>query len=158
VLLLAAGLPWPPGIYFLKAPAQPPAAAEHCLLLLSSICLFQSLKGPVAAPDAHLLAAFAWLTDLSLLLLLLVQFVKTTGRPPAAGDLRLHPNPFVSMFSGSMMAAAAAPAGKAVFGKAAQQQQQGFAGALSCVCCMILVSSMLLPVVLLQHDVWRPHY
>jgi hypothetical protein len=140
---LAAGLLWFPRISFLKAAARLPAAAEHCLLLLSSICLVQSLKGPVATPGAHLLAAFAWLTDLSLLLLL-VQFVKTTGRPPAAGDLRLHPNPFVSMFSGSPMAAAAAPAGKAVFGKAAQQQQQqGFAGVLSCGCCMILVSSML---------------
>jgi hypothetical protein len=55
------------------------------------------------------------------------QFVRQHNRPPAAGDLRTRPNPYVDLFAGGTAGggAAAAAAGKAVFGKAAQQQQPG---------------------------------
>jgi hypothetical protein len=58
---------------------------------------------------------------------MLLQFVRQYNKPPAAGDLRTRPNPYVDLFAGGTAGggAAAAAAGKAVFGKAAQQQQPG---------------------------------
>lgn len=84
--------------------------------------------------------------------LLLLQYVRASGQPPAAGATKQRPNPYVAQFQtaagtapasaaggvafGSAAAAAAAPSGggvfgaaagggsKPLFGKAAQQPQQ----------------------------------
>lgn len=91
--------------------------------------------------------------------LLLLQYVRASGQPPAAGATKQRPNPYVAQFQTAAgtapasaaggvafgsAAAAAAPSGGGVFGAAAgggskplfgkaaqqpQQQQQGFGSA-----------------------------